>query len=235
MCFHNSMSKKVKELAERYGRFEDILDSVRQIVEEQYHVSAFTNPDYPVVTAEKEMQVYKWGLVPFWEKTVKKAEEIRRMTYNAKAETLFQKPAFREPATSRRCIVPSTGFFEWRHEGDQKIPYYIYLKDSEIFSMAGIYDIWNNPETDELLYSFSIITTGANPLMASIHNTNKRMPVILSREDEEKWLDPKLSPQQVNGFLKPFDQDKMEAYIINHDFMKKDSRDPSILERQQAI
>lgn len=153
------------------------------------------------------------------------------MTYNAKAETIFEKPSFRNPILSKRCIVPSTGYFEWRHEGVNRIPYYIYLKDEEIFSMAGVYDIWENPENKELLHTFSIITTNANPLTAYIHNTKQRMPVILLEEEEEKWLDPKLSKADIQSFFKPFDENKMDAYIIDKDILKRKPHDPKILDK----
>lgn len=231
MCFHNSMSKKAKEVAARYGRKSDIIEIVQDIIDEQYHSNAFTNPISPIITTSDEVQVLNWGLIPFWTKSDEAANDIRKMTYNAKAETIFEKPSFRNPILSRRCIVPSTGYFEWRHEGANKIPYFIYLKDEQIFSMAGVYDIWDNPENKELLHTFSIITTTANPLTAYIHNTKQRMPVILSQEDEEKWLDPKLSKSDIRSFLKPFDEDKMDAYIIEKDFLKRNPYDPSILDK----
>ena len=231
MCFHNSMSKKAKEVAARYGRKSDIIEIVQDIINEQYHSNAFTNPVYPVITTSDEVQAFNWGLIPFWTKSDESANDIRRMTYNAKAETIFEKPSFRNPILSKRCLVPSTGYFEWRHEGSSKIPYYIYLKDEEIFSMAGVYDIWDNPQNEELLYTFSIITTTANPLTAYIHNTKQRMPVILSREDEEKWLDRKLSKTEIQSFLKPFDENKMDAYIVDKDFPKRNPHDRTILDR----
>lgn len=121
--------------------------------------------------------------------------------------------------------------FEWRHEGTKKIPYYIYLKDEPIFSMAGIYDRWLDKETGEERDTFSIITTSTNPLTDYIHNTKHRMPAILSKEDEEKWLNPSLPKEEIESMLTPFDADKMDAYIIESDFIKKASIDPTILQR----
>lgn len=143
----------------------------------------------------------------------------------------FEKPSFREPIMKKRCIVPSTGYFEWRHEGAKKIPYYIHLKDEPIFSMAGIYDRWLDKETGEEYDTFSIITTDTNPLTDYIHNSKHRMPAILSKEDEEKWLDSDLQKADVTSLLKPFDANKMDAYIIESDFIKKISTDPTILQR----
>lgn len=231
MCFHNSMSAKAIKLAARYGRKSDIVEIYQDILGEQYHVNAFNFPKYPIITQSDEVQVFNWGLIPFWTKNEKSADEIKRMTLNARADTVFEKPSFREPIMKKRCIVPSTGYIEWRHEGTKKIPYYIYLKDEPIFSMAGIYDRWLDKETGEERDTFSIITTGTNPLTDYIHNTKHRMPAILSKEDEEKWLNPSLPKEEIESMLTPFDADKMDAYIIESDFIKKVSVDPTILQR----
>lgn len=231
MCFHNSMSAKAMKLAARYGRKSDVIEIYQDILNEQYHVNAFNFPKYPVITTSNEVQVFNWGLIPFWTKSEKDAEEIRKMTLNARAETLFEKPSFREPIMKKRCIVPSTGYFEWRHEGTKKIPYYIYLKDEPIFSMAGIYDTWLDKATGKYLNTFSIITTDANPLTDYIHNTKHRMPAILSKEDEERWLKATLSKAEIESFLYPYPAEKMDAYIIENDFIKKSPTDETILQR----
>lgn len=231
MCFYNSMSKKAKQLAARYGRKSDIVEIYKDILEEKYRVSAFTYPEYPIITKDEEIQVFKWGLIPFWTKDEQDADKVRKMTFNARSESLFEKPSFREPIKRRRCIVPSTGFFDWRHEDKKKIPFFIYVKNEDIFSMAGIYDVWNDKVTGEILHTFSIITTQANPLMSYIHNTNMRMPAILSKENEEKWLNPNLSETEIKSLLMPFDENKMFAYQIEKDFLKKDPEDETILQR----
>lgn len=230
MCFHNSMTKKVKELASRYGRQLSVVEIAEKIIQEQYHVSAFKNPDYAVITAAPEVQVYKWGLIPFWTKSECDAAQIRTKTYNARAESVFQKPSFRTYIRTKRCIIPSTGWFDWRHESGKKIPYFIYVKDEPIFSMAGIYADWKNPRNGQTIYTFSIITTKANQLMSYIHNTNFRMPVLLNREDEKKWLFPELKDEEIQDLLHPFDDNLMDAYMINNNFLKKDSHDPSIIQ-----
>lgn len=231
MCFHNSMNAKAIKLAARYGRKSDIVEIYQDILDEQYHVNAFNFPKYPIITQSDEVQVFNWGLIPFWTKNEKSADEIKRMTLNARADTIFEKPSFREPIMKKRCIVPSTGYFEWRHEGTKKIPYFIYLKDEPIFSMAGIYDRWLDKETGEERDTFSIITTGTNPLTDYIHNTKHRMPAILSKEDEEKWLDTSLSKTEIEVLLKPYEVDKMDAYVIESDFIKKMPTDSTILKR----
>ena len=122
------------------------------------------------------------------------------MTLNARADTIFEKPSFREPIMKKRCIVPSTGYFEWRHEGANKIPYYIYVKDEPIFSMAGIYDRWLDKDTGEEHETFSIITTDTNSLTDYIDNTKHRMPAILTQEEEEEMAQS-LIEQGRNSFF----------------------------------
>lgn len=229
------MSAKATKLAARYDRNLSVVEIAEKILkeQEQYRVNAFSFPDCPVITSDPEIQSYRWGLIPFWVKDEKQADEIKRMTLNARADTIFSKPSFREPIMKKRCIVPSTGYFEWRHEGDKKIPYYIFLKDEEIFSMAGIYDEWLDKTTGEIIKTFSIITTEANPLTAYIHNTKHRMPAILSQKDEEKWLDPTLEKSDIEQLLLPFSDDRMDTYTINNDFLRKKTDDPTILEKAE--
>lgn len=231
MCFHNSMSKKAQQLAARYGRKSDIVEIYQDVLNEQHHVNAFKFPQYPVITLSDEIQVFNWGLIPFWVKTEQDAEEIRKMTLNARADTIFDKPSFREPIMRKRCIIPSTGYFDWRHEGNKKIPYFIFLKDEPIFSMAGIYDKWLDKETGEEHTTFSIITTGTNELTDYIHNTKHRMPAILSLKDEDTWLNPELSKETVASLLQPFEAGKMDAYVIKNDFINKSPGDETILQR----
>lgn len=231
MCFHNSMSAKAIKVAARYGRQSDVVEIYQSILDEQYHVNAFTFPRYPIITSSDEVQVFNWGLIPFWVRSEEDATEIRKMTLNARADTIFEKPSFREPIMKKRCIVPSTGYFEWRHEGANKIPYYIYVKDEPIFSMAGIYDRWLDKDTEEEHETFSIITTDTNSLTDYIDNTKHRMPAILTREEEEKWLNPSLSKAEIASLLKPFDTEKMDAYVIRNDFLKKSPNDPTIVQR----
>lgn len=233
MCFYNSMSAKATKLAARYGRNLSVVEIAEKILkeQEQYRVNAFSFPEYPIITSDPEIQSYKWGLIPFWTKDEKQANEIKRMTLNARADTIFQKPSYREPIMKKRCIVPSTGYFEWRHEDGKKIPYYIYVKDEPIFSMAGVYDSWLDRSTGEVISTFSIITTEANELTGYIHNTKHRMPAILSLENEERWLNLKLGKSDIEQLLIPFPADQMDAYVIDNDFLKKPSNDPTVLDK----
>lgn len=169
------------------------------------------------------------GSYTFWTDTLEDAIAIRNRTINARSETIFSKPSFREPIRKKRCLVPASGFFDWRHEGDQNIPYYITVHDRPIIAFAGIFDCWHNKELDEYVGTYSIITTRANEMMRYIHNTNFRMPVILHPEDEKRWLDPELLEKEIMGLLKPYPDKAMAGNIIDNDFIRKSPYDPSIL------
>lgn len=133
--------------------------------------------------AQPELVTMRWWLTPFWSKEV----STRYSMFNAKSETAAKSPAFREPFRKRRCVVPVSGFYEWVRENDTKLPYYITPHDSPGMLLAGLWDRWSNPDTDEFLESFTILTSAAAPGMEFVH---KRQPVILSMADAHRWMDP---------------------------------------------
>ena len=233
MCFYNSFGKRALDLAKRYGRKSDIIEIVQEILDEQYKITAFTQPECPVITNNPEVQLAKWGLIPRWVKTIEEASKISKMTLNARAETVFDLPSFRAPILSRRCLIPSTGYFEFQHEGKNVVPYYLFLRDEPIFSLGGIAELWRNPSSGETVQTFTVLTTAANPLCATIHNGGKnayRMPVIISREQEERWLDYSLKKDEIKQFFIPFEADRMDAHPITSDFLKRNPKDPAIIE-----
>lgn len=181
-----------------------------------YHSVGFNLPSMPVLTMENPslIQAYQWGLVPHWVKSMEEAGKLRTQTLNAKAETLFQKPAFRS-YTGNRCVVLADGFYEWMEYKKKKYPHYVHLKDNELFGFAGLYAHWTDKETGELLRTFTIITTEANGLMAKIHNVKKRMPVILQKNQWQTWLSPSLSKEQMTNLLLPCPDTGMKAYSIS--------------------
>jgi putative SOS response-associated peptidase YedK len=122
----------------------------------------------------------RWGLIPSWAKDPK----IGVQCINARAETISEKPSFREAFQKRRCLVPADGFWEWETIGKKKIPWKFARPDGEEFRMAGLWEAWNSPEG--ILETFTIITTSPNELVRSVHD---RMPVILSQDEGEVWLE----------------------------------------------
>lgn len=222
MCFFYALSQTAQQLKNRYQlkfefEFELEEEYARVFHEPKYYVSGFDFPKMPVITNQKPdiIQAYTWGLVPFWVKSPKQAAEIRSQTLNARSDTVFEKPSFRHAIRHRRCLVPADGFYEWQTLGGKKYPYFIRLKDRDIFSLAGIWDEWTDASTGEVMKTFSILTTGANPLLETIHNTKKRMPVILPREKEMDWIRKEMSPEEILALAKPLNEELMEAYTIS--------------------
>jgi len=213
MCYHTSLARSADYLEKRFqAKFEQ-----RNLFEPIYHHSGFSAPLHPVIVNEsiQSIRFFQWGLVPFWTKDETAAERIRTQTLNAKAETIHQKPSFRSSIMTKRCLVLVDGFYEWREEGKKKYPYYISLTSNDAFALAGIWDKWLNSKTGEMKETFSIITTRANPLLERIHNTRKRMPVILRRADEKKRLEKDLDKSAIDSLLEPFDATQMQACTIS--------------------
>jgi putative SOS response-associated peptidase YedK len=229
MCFFVEINLPREELQKRFNV--PVLNDPRYMP--AYFHSAFTRPFLPIITSQQNdlIQFFQWGLIPFWTKNEEEAEKIKNSTYNARAESLWIKPSFKTPAKYRRCRILVHGFFEYQTTTNQKIPYYIHLKNDEAFSLAGVYDSWTNPYTGEIYNTISIVTTQANPLMARIHNLKKRMPVILSEKLEKKWINPKTEVTQLKEILKPFDEKLMDAYPVSRKISEKniDITDPYLI------
>jgi putative SOS response-associated peptidase YedK len=204
MCFHNSINTDKTSVEKKYKK--KLKDSVS--FNPIFHASGFEFGKWPIVANFSEISDMNWGLIPSWAKSSKDAGEIKAKTLNARGETFREKASFKNAFP---CLVPSTGFFEWKLVGNSKIPYFIYLKNAEIFSMAGVFDKWVN-EKGEINFSFSILTTEANSLMAEIHNVKKRMPIILKSENEDKWLNGTLEEK---ALIQPFDSHLMDAHAIS--------------------
>jgi putative SOS response-associated peptidase YedK len=166
----------------------------------------------------------KWGLIPPWAKDERDGAKM----INARAETLQERPAFRNAFQRKRCLIPADGFYEWKAVPGGKQPYRIRLRSGEIFSMAGLYETWIAPDGHKIS-SFAIVTTEPNPLMADIHN---RMPVILRPEDEALWLDRTVQDTELlKKLLVPYPADEMEAYEVDKRVGNPAFDDPACLEK----
>jgi putative SOS response-associated peptidase YedK len=212
MCYSIAQVMKARELEDRYA----VNFPNAEFFQQSYFLSAFSHPMVPVVIGENNglIQLFQWGLVPFWVKDTKAADEINLKTVNARSESVFEKPAYRDSVRMHRCLVPVSGFFEWREVERKKYPYYIWLRDEPCFSLAGIYSRWADPQTGEIRNTFSILTTVANPLLEQIHNTKKRMPVIIPRDREKLWINHGLGRDSVEEMLKPYSTAAMDAYPV---------------------
>jgi putative SOS response-associated peptidase YedK len=217
MCFFYALSQTARSLQNRYNLKFDFELAPELTETPRYYVAGFDFPRMPVITDDRpdQLQYYHWGLIPAWVKTKDEALKMRTYTLNARSDTVFAKPAFRQAIRRRRCLIPVEGFYEWRLYDGRKYPYYIYLKSKAVFSLAGIWDQWTDHVTGESWKTYSILTTEANPLLARIHNTKKRMPVILPLNQERQWLREDLSSTALLALMQPLEDGLLAAHTIS--------------------
>lgn len=188
MCFFSKLTQSSSQLE---SRFNADFPEVNRYKKGEY--SAFAFPETPVICADAPrcIRLLHWGLIPHWAKN----DSIRKHTLNARVETVEQKPSFRD-SINRPCLILADAFFEWQWldiKGRRKQKYQIGLPNEDVFGFAGISSEWIHPVTGKHLETYSILTTKANALMEQIHNTKKRMPIIVPVDREVDWLGKKLS------------------------------------------
>jgi putative SOS response-associated peptidase YedK len=231
MCYHTSVKIKAQELIKIFNAPFPEAENHQQF----YHANGFAHPDMAVLSNdyERSLKLYSWGLIPFWVTDLEYAKVHRNKTLNARSEDVFDTPSFKSAILKRRCVIPVTGFFEWKHVGKDKIPYYIHPKDRAVFFLAGIYAHWTDPKVDHTITSFSILTGPSNELMTGIHNSAYRMPLMLDRNVIDDWISPDLSPASIKELMNPCDDTNMAAYTISKDLSSKkvNSDVPSILDK----
>ncbi|TAE29595.1 MAG: SOS response-associated peptidase [Cytophagales bacterium] len=220
MCYHTSLVTDQPTLETRFKARLTPDSSFRPT----YHASAFGFPAWPILTRQEpgRFQGIQWGLIPRWVRSGEDADQLRAKTINARSETIYEKPSYRTAAQKgQRCLIPMTGFFEWHtaaHPGraSKKYPFYISTTDQPIFSVAGLWDEWPEPESGELIPTYTLLTTDANPLLAAIHNTKKRMPCLLTPDAEHAWLHENLTEAQALELLSiPYPADRMHSHSIS--------------------
>ncbi|PCH58896.1 MAG: hypothetical protein COC14_00255 [Burkholderiaceae bacterium] len=149
----------------------------------------------------------KWGLIPHWSKESK----TKYSTINARIETVAEKPTYRTPFKSKRCLIPADGFYEWKLVNGHKIPHYIHMRKGEVFALAGIWDRWEGEE--ETLDSFSIIVMPSNEIMKPIH---ERMPAIIAPAHYDLWLDQRMTEKdEIMGYLNSAPSSSLKFYPIS--------------------
>ena len=219
MCFFYALSQTARSLQNRYNlKFDFEFEMAPELTETpHYYAAGFDFPRMPVIANDEpdQLQYYQWGLIPAWVKTPDEAMKMRSYTLNARSDTVFTKPAFRQAIRRRRCLIPADGFYEWRLFNGRKYPYYIYLKSKAVFSLAGLWDQWTDRATGEIYKTYSILTTDANTLLAQIHNTQKRMPVILSPDGERRWLQEDLDVAGLQNLMQPLGDGLLAAHPIS--------------------
>jgi len=222
MCGRASITKNEKIIELRYDATFDQEDLDKYTPFPNYN--AAPTHMMPIIsgTFPSKIQLYRWGLIPFWAKD----EKMGYKMINARIETLMEKPAFKTSVKSRRCLVPIDGFYEWKREGKTKIPYRITMKDDSLFSAAGLWESWTNPKGEEVL-SFTIITQKPNELMTDIHD---RMPAILRPDQEQDWLDTSISAEDAVAMIKPYPSELMLAYQVDNRVGKVSENDRGLID-----
>ncbi|KUO51474.1 MAG: hypothetical protein APF76_14010 [Desulfitibacter sp. BRH_c19] len=206
MCGRFTLAKDFEELTKRFNFHLPL--SLPEYVP-RYNIAP-SQEILAIVNLGNQVQpvYFRWGFIPSWSKD----KTIGNRMINARVETVDQKPSFAYPLKSKRCLIPADGFYEWKTQNGIKIPQRILLKDNDIFSFAGLWDSWTSLD-GETIQSCTILTTTANELIEKIH---KRMPVILSHETEQVWLDTNISDiKELKPLLVPYPSDSMQLYEVS--------------------
>ena len=241
MCFHNGVDVNRAEHIKLKNKAKKIKDL--QLNLDQPYASGFDYPFWPVLKPidggnDFVPVMMHWEFIPSYIRSVESLlhfrkgglnpktgrKDIPHNTLNAIGEEVLNKPTYKEAALKRRCLVLSSGFYEWRHftppgGKDTAYPYYVSVKGQEYFFMAGIYNPWVDQESGEVVDSFSILTTAANPVMEKIHNKKKRMPVILPEDQAERWIKDDLAYDGIAALAKfQFPAEQLAFHTIRKDF-----------------
>lgn len=229
MCYFNSLALKPGQKI-KINTIEKELTNQTAVT--KAITSGFEYTTWPIITPvdggkDVNIALAHWEFVAPWLKTSAALVENRKKfnTLNATAEKLLESKLFKHAALQQRCLVLSSGFYEWRHhkaqaaKKDTAYPYYITLPNHSYFFMAGIYQPWIDQETGEAIHTFAIITTKANTLMEQVHNTKKRMPVILTEELAYQWLQNNLPEKNISDLASyQYNSKLMRASSIHKDF-----------------
>ena len=236
MCYHKSQTNSIDYLAEYYSA--SYSDLMAELYHTHYHENGFDFLPSAIITSENKQELlpFNWGLIPWWTKGLDAGLKLRVQTLNCISEEMYDKPAFRDAAKEgKRCLIPCSGFFEWRwmdEKGKSKVPYYVSLPGKNLFSIAGLYSTFRDRTTDQRYPTYTVLTTRANTLMEKIHNSKRRMPVIIPREYEQDWLNPNLSQDDVLSLCQPIAGGLMEGHTISKLITnKKEETDvPAVME-----
>lgn len=202
MCGRFSLTQSAEPIAQIF-QLPDLPD-----LKPRYNIAPSQQVATIIQPTQREFRWMRWGLIPSWAKDPK----IGNKLINARAETLAEKPSFRNAFKRRRCLIIADGFYEWQKLEKRKQPYYIKMQDGNPFAFAGLWESWKSPQGEEIV-SCTIVTTAANSLMEPIHD---RMPVILSPDECDRWLDSSASEAQVlKNLLKPYNSDEMLAFPVS--------------------
>jgi putative SOS response-associated peptidase YedK len=223
MCYYNRV-KVNKEALSAILNEEIAIEEFERSLQSGFEFGA-----WPIVIDKgegKKAELAHWEFIPYWYNNVTEVEEGRKKytTLNAKGETILTSRIYKEAAQKRRCLVLSSGFYEWRHYKGKTYPYHIKVKDKELFCMAGVWQPWTDKETGERIDTFALLTTAANELMTQVHNNKKRMPTIFTDEQAREWLDIDLPEERIQKLATSHFPYALEAKTIIKNF--REAEDP---------
>jgi len=231
MCGRFTLFSDYHVLAERFG-----FDPGESAIEPRYNIAPGQLSPVVVNDGVRRLRMMKWGLIPSWSNEERAGRGSKMI--NARAETLTERPAFKKPFRERRCLVLADGFYEWAAAGrgkKERVPMRIFLKSGEPFAMAGLWDSWARGVKSggvEPVFTFTIITTEPNELISPIHH---RMPVILSPQDEELWIDSSFgNVEALRSLLKPYDSDEMDMHAVSTVVNSPKNDSPACVKRVEA-
>lgn len=206
MCGRYSLNNSKEEIKEWFDADSFDLDTL------QPNFNVAPTDTMPVTGENQEgkrsIQPFRWGFLPFWAED----KDIGYSMINARAETVDTKRSYKPSFRKYRCLVPASGFYEWKNKEGEKVPYYIYPTHEPMFAFAGIYNVWESPDGDRIP-TFTIITTDANEKIKNLHD---RMPVMLLKEEWNEWLDPtNHDTDSLKELLRPFPEDALDYYRVS--------------------
>lgn len=227
MCGRFSQERSTSELAEIFGA-EDRID----LPGLRFNVAP-TDEAAVIVQREDKRAVtaFRWGLIPHWSES----KDTGNRMFNARSETIDRNPAFRYAFGKRRCLVPVDAFYEWQREGKVRKPFAVVRPDGKPLALAGLWAGWKDPETDEVIRSFTILTTGPNEMMRPVHD---RMPVLIPESAWDQWLDPTLTKpsdlRELRGLLEPAADDELRMYRVSPRVNSVRNDGPDLVEPVEA-
>jgi putative SOS response-associated peptidase YedK len=200
MCGRFALFSKFEDVISQFGvEYNGSFPFSYNIAPTQIHPTICLTPDN-----DRKLIVMRWGLIPTWDKTPKP-----RKHFNARCETILEKPTFKNAFLQRRCLVIADGFYEWKTEAT-KLPFFFYMKSRLPFAFAGIWE--RRIENDSIIDGFSLITTDANELVSQVHD---RMPVIIRPEDYNLWMSQESRDvQRLQNILKPYSSGEMQTHPV---------------------
>lgn len=218
MCGRYSLGKQKFELEDRF--------QAEMLVDFRPRYNIAPSQLVPVITSDspKGFSFFYWGITPDFAKN----KPVSQQFINAKAETVHEKVSFKSSFQRRRCLIPADGFYEWKKLGKKtKIPYRFALPDESLFAFAGIWEEYENDRGDTN-HTFLVLTTAPSPLVSEIHD---RMPLILNREDEKKWLDKYSSEQSLKSILERHGGEELVSYTVSPLVNSVTNDNPSIIRK----